>query len=389
MIKKIIITAITIFSASAFLYGNTDEKGIAVIKSRYDNIELVLGNYKIPYTLINYQDLDNEETFLKYSAIFFPSGMSSYYESNVSVNWRGKEITSVKISDDFFELDTDKFTRSFKKFIDKGGAAYFSGYSYNLLSKAYDVFEFFDNFPYMGEPGRLEASVHNDLARFSLKRKAAIYMDYPGWVTIKNAGNAEILSHSTFSTPRGEKSGPVSMLFKYKKGEILYTSYYSTVYSEFKRFNIYRIAGNSLKNNLVKKIKSNYQKTTGTIIDAFFNNEASRLYLVNLHKGNNTIYFQSDEHPYMFEIYDNKMRLLALIDSQNLYNTWSMISKEDDICFVRIYPSSSSRFGIFAIISAKGAIISQGVKISLAVIASVFILIFIAAFIKVLISRLK
>lgn len=389
MKKKFIITAITIFTASAFLYGNIDEKGIAVVKSKYDNIELVLGNYKIPYTLINYSDLDNEETFSKYNAIFFPSGMSSYYESNVSVNWRGKEITSVKISDNFFELNTDKFTRYLKKFIDEGGAAYFSGYSYNLLSKAYDVFEFFDDFPYMGEPGRLEASVYNDLARFSLKRKAAIYMDYPGWIAIKDANNAEILAHSTFSTPKGEKSGPISMLLKYGKGEILYTSYYSTVYSEFKRFNIYRIAGNSLKNNLIKKIKSNYQKITGTIIDAFFDNEASRLYLINLHKGNNTIYFQSPECPYMFEIYDNKMHLLTLVDSQNLYNTWNIISKEDDICFVKIYPSSSSRFGIFAIVSAKGAIISQGIKISLAIIASIFILIFIVAFIKVIISRLK
>lgn len=389
MTRKIIITAIAFFAACTILYGDIEKKGIAIVKSRYDNIELVLSNYKIPYTLITFPDLDNEETFIKYSAIFLPSGLSSYYESNVAVNWRGKEITSVKMSDDFFELDTEKFSRYFKKFIDEGGAAYFSGYSYNLLSKAYDVFEFFDDFPYMGEPGRMEASVHNDLARFSLKRKAAIYMDYTGWIAVKDANNAEILSHSTFSTPRGEKSGPISMLLKYGKGEILYTSYYSTVYSEFKRFNIYRIAGNSLKNNLNKKIKSNYQKITGTIIDAFFDNEASRIYLINLQKGNNTLYFQSEESPFMFEIYDNKMHIIASIDSQDLYNTWNIISNEDDICFVRIYPASSSRFGIFAIVSAKGAIISQGVKITLAVIASIFILIFIAAFIKVLISRLK
>jgi hypothetical protein len=91
----------------------------------------------------------------------------------------------------------------------------------------------------------------------------------------------------------------------------------------------------------------------------------------------------------MFEIYDNKMGLIAAVDKQELYNTWNIISPDEDICFAKIYPSSSSRFGIFAIISAEGAIISKGVKITLAVIASIFILIFIAAFIKVLISRIK
>jgi hypothetical protein len=214
-------------------------------------------------------------------------------------------------------------------------------------------------------------------------------MDYTGWVAVKDADNAEILSESDFSTPRGEKKGPISMLFKYGKGEILYTSYYSTVYSEFKRFNIYRIAGNSVKKKLHKIIKNNFQKITGTIIDAFLGNETSRLYLINLQKGNNTLYFLSENQPYMFEIYDNKMGLIAAVDKQELYNTWNIISPDEDICFAKIYPSSSSRFGIFAIISAEGAIISKGVKITLAVIASIFILIFIAAFIKVLISRIK
>lgn len=390
MIKKILIAIFLLTASDTVISAETpDLKGIAVVKSRYDNIELVLHNYNIPFTLINYSDLENEETLSSYSAIFFPSGLSSYYETNVAVNWRGKEITSAKISDDYFELDTEKFSASFRKYIDEGGAAYFSGYSYKLLSSAYEVFDFFYDFPYMGEPGRMEASVYNDLARFSLKKKAALYMDYTGWVAVKNADNAEILSESDFSTPRGEKKGPISMLFKYGKGEILYTSYYSTVYSEFKRFNIYRIAGNSVKRKLHQIIKNNFQKITGTIIDAFLGSETSRLYLINLQKGNNTLYFLSENQPYMFEIYDNKMGLIAAVDKQELYNTWNIISPDEDICFVKIYPSSSSRFGIFAIISAEGAIISKGVKITLAVIASLFILIFIAAFIKVLISRIK
>lgn len=390
MIKKIRFILIILVSYTAIAYSSPSMDGsVAVVKSRYDNIELVLGNYNIPYTLISYSDLENEETYSLYSSIFLPSGLTSYYETNVSVNWRGKEITSVKMADDFYELDRNKFSDYFRNYIKNGGAAYFSGYSYKLLSDAYDVFDFFDDFPYMGEPGRMEASVYNDLARFSLKKKSALYMDYTGWVAVKKARNAEILSESEFSTPRGEKKGPISMLFKYGKGEILYTSYYSTVYSEFKRFNIYRIAGNSLKLELHKIINSNFQDITGTIIDAFLGSETHRLYLINLQKGNNTLYFLSRNQPYMFEIYNNKMELISSIDNQELYNTWNIISPDEDICFIKIYPSSPSRYGIYAIISAQGAIISKGVKITLAVIASIFILIFIAAFIKVLISRLK
>lgn len=387
---SIITVFILLLQFSLSLYAESSpEKSIAVVKSRYDNIELVLSNYRIPYTLIEYKDLENEDLYNTYEAIFFPSGLSSYYESNIAVNWRGKEITAVKVADNFFELDTEKFSRLFRRYTKNGGASYFSGYSYKLLAEAYDIFDFFYDFPYMGEPGRIEATTENDLARFILSSKAALYMDYPGWIAIKEAKDSEILSESVFQTPRGEKSGPVSILHKDGKGEILYTSYYSTAYSEFKRFNIYRVTGNSLKNQLLSAIRNNFQEVTGIILDAFLGDESSRLYLITLSKGNNTLYLLSQKNRYIYEIYNPDMELITTVDNWDLKQTYNIISEDDDYCFIKMYPSSPGRFDTYAIISAKGAVFSTGVKITFAILASIIILIFTAAFIKVLLSRIK
>jgi len=83
------------------------------------------------------------------------------------------------------------------------------------------------------------------------------------------------------------------------------------------------------------------------------------------------------------------MELIASVDRWDLSQAYNIKSEDDDYCFIKIYPSSADRFGMYAIISAKGPVFSQGVKITLSVIASIIVLIFTAAFIKVIISRIK
>lgn len=364
-------------------------KRVAVVKSKYDNIELVLSNYNIPYDLIEFKDLSKKEIFEKYSSIFFPSGIESSYEDNLDISWQGKEITSVKLSKDFFELDEKEFTANFRDFIKKGGSAYFSGYAYKQMSIAYDNFEFFYDFPFLGIPGRIEANVKGDLAMFAMKRKAALYLEYPGWITLKQVDDAEVLSEASFSTPKGEKSGPISVLLTDGYGEIIYTSYYSTVYSEFKRFNIYRIAGNTVLKKAIALAKEHSQDVKGKIVDAFFGDETSRRYYFNLEVGTNTFYFYSDGAPFMFEIYDSNN---SLIVSKEIYETsqnFTLKSAKNDYCFIEVYPGRNERWKMFSIISAKGAEIHPDViKTGKYVLYGIGIL-FIAAFIKVAISRLK
>ena len=370
------------------IYPQTGGK-IAVVKSRYDNIELVLSNYNIKYDLIEFRELSDTDNFTKYSSIFFPSGIESNYEDNLDINWQGKEITSVKLTKNFFEMDEKKFGQNLRDFIKRGGSAYFSGYSYKQMSAGYDNFEFFNDFPYMGIPGRIEADVYDDLAMFSMKRKAYLYMEYPGWIALKHVDDAEILSESKFSTPKGEKSGPISVLIKDGYGEIIYTSYYSTVYSEFKRFNIYRIAGNTVLKRAVQLAGSYSQDVRSRITDAFLGGETSRRYYFNIEVGTNTFYFLSDGSPFMYEIYDSSNRLMISREIYTKEQSYTLKSSKNDYCFIEVYPGGTERWKIFAIVSARGAEISPQIfKIGKYILYGIGIL-FLAAFIKVLFSRLK
>lgn len=364
-------------------------RSIAVVKSRYDNIELVLSNYNIPYDLIEFRDLSGKDTFSKYSSIFFPSGIESSYEDNLDISWQGKEITSVKLSKDFFELDEKEFAANLRDFIKNGGSAYFSGYAYKQMAIAYDNFEFFYDFPFLGIPGRIEANVKGDLAMFSMKRKAALYMEYPGWIALKNVDNSEVLSESAFSTPKGEKFGPISVLLNDGAGEIIYTSYYSTVYSVFKRFNIYRIAGNTVLKRAIELAKEHSQDVRGKITDAFFGGETSRRYYFNLEVGTNTFYFLSDGAPFMYEIYDSNNSLIVSKEIYEKIQSYTLKSPRNDYCFIEVYPGSGERWKMFSIVSAKGADIPPvAVKTGKYILYGIGLL-FLAAFIKVAISRLK
>ncbi len=388
-LKKII--SITAAGLIILLKINSDlsaENRIAVIKSRFDNIELVLDTYHIKYDLLEFKELGSSEVLSRYDSIFFPSGILSEYEDNLDINWQGKDFTSVKLSKNFFELDEKAFKNNFRNFTKNGGSSYFSGYAYKQLALAYDDFKFFDNFPYMGVPGRVEADILGDLARFSLKRKTALYMEYTGWIALKSVSGAEILAEAEFSTPRGDKSGPISVII-HDGGEILYTSYYSTVYSEFKRFNIYRIAGSHLRDKAISRVKARSQEPTGIIIDSFLGGESHRTYYFNLKEGNNTIHFLSDNARYMFEIYDKNMSLIVSRDFQETEQSYNIISLKEDFCFVKVYPSGRDRFIMHSVVSAFGAVIPPGVTYAVKIILVILGSVLLAAFLKVTISRLK
>ena len=65
---KIFSAVIIILSAVSGIYA---ENRIAVVKSRFDNIELVLDTYHINYDLIDFRDMADPATFDKYDSIFY------------------------------------------------------------------------------------------------------------------------------------------------------------------------------------------------------------------------------------------------------------------------------------------------------------------------------
>ncbi len=344
-----IVIHLTLFHNSLAASGK-----IAVVEGTYDNVETVLKNYRIPYDLIKLRDLNNIRQLNRYTSLFLPSGVEIPLHKKIKLVAAGTRIKSVKLSKDALEADEVKISRNIKTFIEKGGSVYFSGYSYRYLQLAYNLLTFFNNFPYMGMPGRIITENSGDLYRFSLRKRSPLYITFPGWVVVKSAHDADILSTALLNTPRGEKKGPISFVIRKGTGEALFTSYYSTVFSAFRRFNIYRIAGNHLLKKLYDESERYQQSVTGRVADSIQRGEISRTYRFNLKAGNNTLYFASDSNDYRLDIFDKEMSLVLSLESINKDISFDREEAGDTICFVRVYPVSENRYGIYSLISAKG-----------------------------------
>jgi hypothetical protein len=330
------------------------EKKLAVVDSKFDRVEIVLRNMELEFDLIRQKDLEDPVTFTRYRAVYFPCGIDEPIEQKLSVLAQRASIKSVALKPDYYEPDRKKISSNIKQFIEDGGSAYFSDYSYEYLQEAFDIFRFFDDFPYMGMTGRIEARVMGDMPRFSLKSKMAFYFTHPGWIAVKSAGDSEILSEGEFDTPRGRKKGPISVIIKRGRGEAIYTSYHSTVYSEFRRFNICRIAGRFLITRAENLAKKWGQDITARIADSITEGETHRIHYLPVRKGNNSIYLVSENYPHQIDVFDARM---SLIESRDERKKSSLLdfSSDDDYCYVKIYPSSSKRFGMYAIVSASGS----------------------------------
>jgi hypothetical protein len=327
---------------------------IAVVKSKYDDIDLVLKNYRIPHDVLAYRDLENPELVNAYRSVFVPSGIDNPMEESLDVYANNFRFKSVALKPDFYEVDKNKVARNLRRFVKNGGAAYFSGYSFEYLQKAFNMFEFFDNFPYMGMPARLEATVFNDLSRFSMKDRIALYLDHPGWIAVKSVRDAEIIAMASFETPRGMRSGPITFLARRGGGEVLYTSYDSTMFSDFRRFNIYRIAGADLLEMLEDEASEWGQTVTGRIVGSIQNHEFAGMHRIDLSRGGNTIYFYSEREFYQIDVLDRDFSLIESRDILEQEQKFNVTSGADDYCFVKLYPYTNDRFGMYSIVSASG-----------------------------------
>jgi hypothetical protein len=327
---------------------------IAVVKSKYDDIDLVLKNYRIPHDVLAYRDLENSELVNGYRSVFVPSGVDNPVEESLNVYANNFRFKSVALKPDFYEVDKDKVARNLRRFVKNGGSAYFSGYSFEYLQKAFDMFEFFDNFPYMGMPARLEAVVFNDLSRFSMKNRIALYLDHPGWIAVKSVRDAEVIAMASFETPRGMRSGPITFLARRGSGEILYTSYDSTMFSDFRRFNIYRTAGANLLERLEDEASEWGQRVTGRIVSSIQNHESAGMHRIDLARGSNTIYFFSEREFYQIDVLDRNFSLIESRDIHEREQQFDVKSSADDYCFIKLYPDTNDRFGMYAVVSAAG-----------------------------------
>ncbi len=352
---------------------------VAVVKGKYDTVDLVLKAFHIPFDEISFRDLEKKDIYVKYHAMFFPCGMKPPVESELKVYTSRRNIQSVSLNPTYHEPNDELIAENIRRFIEKGGAAYFSGYAYDYLQKAYPILKFHHNFPYMGIPGRIVAELRADLARFCMKKDYALYMTHPGWIALRAVSGAEVLAEAEYETPRGVKKGPISVIMKKKRGEILYTSYHSTVFSDFRRFNIYRVARNSLIQTLEGRADRWEQNVTARFADAVHDRENTRMYYLHLYGGHNTLYFISEKDPCQVDILDSDFAIMQSLDNYRNYYEIEIDSPGKQVCYVKVYPASGKRFGSYALISAHGKkVIPHFKKVMIGAVAFLILLIIVA-----------
>ncbi len=352
-----------------------EQLDIAVVKCEFDRIGEVLQRFRIPYKEISYKDIEREETYSKYRAIFFPCGIGLPVESNVSVLSRRRKIEAVLLKDGYYEIDKKRVFASIVKFVNGGGSAYFSGYSFEYLQGAYSPLEFFDEFPYMGMSGRIDMTFKDSLFSFSGIKKITLPVRYSGWVALKSIRESEVLAEGIFVTPRGVRSGPIAAIMPREKGEMLYTSYYSNAnISELTRFMIYRMAYRFVLTNLLELVDGYGQRINSRIIDSVLGSENCRIYRLGLKRGRNTIYFVSDGDNYQIDVFDDRDNLIASTAPGQKTFSIDIISDVEKSYNIKVYPSKRDFFKAFAMVSASGERIHSPLYWLLYILIPVFLL---------------
>jgi len=347
--KNILLIIIMLFSITAY-----SQNRIAVVKSDHDTIEDVLKAYKISFDLLKYHEI-SIKTLKKYDSVFFPCSIEPSFSSSIKVQSYNRSVTSVEYSKNFKKVKKSVIYSAIEDFIEDGGSAYFSGLSYKIIQYMYKPMKFHHNFPPMGLPGRIESKPQGTFSRFYHRNIFPLYLNHWGWIAVKKATDVEVLSSGTYLTAKGKVSGPISMIFKRGNGEFIFTSYHSTMYSDFRRFHIYRIAGAELFNDLKKKAQRYHQNEKILLADALRAGEYSRKYKLTLEKGTTTVFIKSQLSYLVYDFISTDGTMIASFEPHKLENHHTFESKESRDIYIKVYGADNKRNGIFAIITAHGA----------------------------------
>ncbi len=354
-LKKTAFFSLLILLANPALARNQELKEIAVVDAKYDDISRILDKYRISYETCKYKDLENEELYQKYRAIFFPCGIKSPVETNLNVLSRGTRIQSVSLKKEYRDVNETKVYDNIKSFIENGGNAYLGGYSYKFLNGAFQAMEFYENFPNMGISGTINLELKNSLKLFCGYTDTRVRMPHPGWIVVKSIEDSTTLAESEFKTVQDIKRSPIISCLERGKGEAIYSSYHNgSCNDDLQRYMIYRLAYKYLLNSLVSKILAWEQDAGFTIIDSVREWEVNRSYIVPLKKGNNTIYFISDKGYFQIDIYDMDNNLVLSQDARKTEFFIEVMSDLSQDYTLKVFPENNGIPGVYSIVSANG-----------------------------------
>lgn len=326
---------------------------IAVVDSLYDKVSPDLAAWHIPHEVIQPRDLENPDTLARYQAIFFPCGMDSPLDTSINLMSRGTSIQSVTLKKEYYEPKRDRIGKNVRDYIRRGGYAYFSGYAFKYLQETWSVLHFFDNFPYMGMSEHVDAYVSGDLSSFCGRDTITLSMSHPGWVAVKRIDGAEVLARGSFTTPRGDKTGPLCGMIQRGSGKILWTSFHNSTTDDYRRFCLIRIAAAPYLRETLDKVERYDGTFVATIVDILLPGEAARTYRVRLHKGKNTLFLDSSATRFQVDIYDSSMGLIQSRDLPELHQIFTVNMSKDDAAWIRLFPSGNERYGYHALVVAR------------------------------------
>lgn len=359
-------------------FGVEAVSAVGVVDARFDRVGEFLKNMKIPFKRISYKDLEKAETYTKYRVIFFPCGIGHPVETNVDVLAQGRRIQSVKLKDNYYTIDLKKVYSYISDFIDMGGSAYFSDFSYTFLQGACQCFNFFDNFANMGLGGHLNMELFGDLKSFVKSNTESKYMYHSGWVVMESIKNAEIIINGYFDTPRGKRNGPIAGILHWGKGEALYTSYHNdSRMDELMRFFILRVLFRNLYDQMSEQVNDFGQKIRGRIVDAIMPGEYRRSYSFTLSPGANTFYFHNETTYFQIDVFDKQGNFI--ISRDRLQRSFSVDLNSDikQDYTVRVFPPvTGKKINPFVLVHAVGERRNpQMLKIILIIFSSIAVII--------------
>ena len=353
----LLLLTLSLFTQSPFLYAaERKDKPVAVVRGQFEKIDTVLNTYGIPFTIINYHELENPETLKAYRAVFFPCGVRKPIEESISVSASGYHINNVSLKGKLFTVNKKKVYNNIKEFVAGGGTAYFSDYSYFLLQGAFRTMYFFDDFPNMGISGTFPVTLKGPLKKFVSPHSMQVTFPHSGWVAVREFSGSETLVQCSFDTIRGRKTGPLISMAKYGDGEMLYSSYHTDDYTNpLTRFIVFRIAYSNFIETIRNEIRRWEQQEEYIGSDIILDREYSRRYSIELKTGNNTLYLHAPGGSFQVDIFSSSGSLLYSRDGFDGSQVIDIGSRNNVPCVLYMYPSKASHMKIFSIGIASGA----------------------------------
>jgi hypothetical protein len=327
---------------------------VGIVENQYDHVEKLLQKYKIDYTMIKYRDLEKEQLYSQLDALFIPCGAEPPLTSSVNIMSRGTHLEGVTLNDQYYKIDMTLTGKYLRQFVENGGSAYFSDFSFKYLQDATSSFSFFKDFPYIGLAGQLKVQTRNDLACY-IQGSVYVEMGHSGWVVPSEIRNAETVLTAECETPLGMKPAPVAALVTAKQGVALFTSYHNEndPFSLMRYFilrTVYKRELDESRNYILKW----EQTPLSSIVDKSLGGETARQYRLTVKNDGSYLYFKSESGLWQIDIFDGKGMFLYSKDSIRGDFHYFVPSRGSKEIIVKILPLDNAKYNVYTAATAGG-----------------------------------